>query len=125
MQGMDFSPCPTASAPEPRAARPALAGLFGLHTRWTARPVAATERAAAPAITLTRGQALRIQARAGQVLTLRSGRVWATLTGWPEDRWLDAGQRWVIPADGRLVIEASGAAGAQLQLAPPETSGQR
>ena len=108
MQGMDFSTCPTVSAPEPRAARPALAGLFGLQTRWAQRPVTPHSRVKESTTTLAPGKALRIQARAGQVLTLRSGRVWATLTGWPEDRWLDAGQHWVIPADGRLVIEASG-----------------
>lgn len=128
MQGMDLSTCPTASAPEPRAALPAraaLAAFFGLQTRWAARPATPRSGVADRTTALVPGQALRLQAGAGQVLTVRSGRVWATLTGWPEDRWLDAGQRWVIPADGRLVIEASGAAGAQLQLAPPETSGQR
>ena len=128
MQGMELSPCPTASAPEPRAVlptRPALAGFIGLPTRWATRPAAARSDVADRTTALPAGQALRLQARAGQLLTVRSGRVWATLSGWPEDRWLDAGQRWLIPAGGRLVIEASGAAGAQLQLAPPETSGQR
>lgn len=111
MQGMDFSTCPTASAPQSRATRPALAGPHALNTlrsQLSAR-LAQTAPPRAPAgLQLPPGQTLRLQARAGQMLTVRSGRVWATLTGWPDDRWLDAGQSWVIPADGRLVIEASG-----------------
>lgn len=97
MRGMDFSTCPTVSAPEPRAARPAL-------PTWSLR-----RSPAEPArLELPRGSTRRIEARAGQTLRVLRGRVWATLSGWPEDRWLDVGQSWVIPANGRLVIEGSG-----------------
>lgn len=118
MQGMDLSTCPTVSAPEPRAAlsaSAALAGLFGLQTRWASPPATPHAHAAERTTTLAPGQTLRLQARTGQKLTVRSGRVWATLTGWPEDRWLDAGQSWVLPADGRLVIEGGGGEIAEVQ----------
>jgi hypothetical protein len=95
---MDLSTCPTATAPEPRAARPAWPALS--HRR---QPPAVPARRE-----LARGSTWRIEARAGQTLRVLRGRVWATLSGWPEDRWLDAGQSWTLPAGGRLVIEGSG-----------------
>jgi hypothetical protein len=116
---MDLSTCPTVSAPEPRAARPALAGLW---TRRALRPSVQPPQAAPIApVTLAAGQALRLQAQAGQVLTVRSGRVWATLSGWSEDRWLDAGQSWTLPTGGRLVLEGSGAAACHVDLSSPRS----
>lgn len=41
-------------------------------------------------------------------IVLEQGRAWLTVEGYSQDKWLGAGERFVIPDDGQVVLEALG-----------------
>ena len=49
---------------------------------------------------------LAFQLKAGSEIRVVTGRLWLTLVGFPEDVWLQAGEAWALPANGRLWLSA-------------------
>jgi hypothetical protein len=49
---------------------------------------------------------LAFQLRVGSEIRVVTGRLWLTLEGFPEDVWLQAGEAWTLPANGRLWLSA-------------------
>jgi Protein of unknown function (DUF2917) len=65
--------------------------------------------------------AVTLLADRAQVLWVHAGRVWLTRRcerGHADDVWLDAGQRWLLPAGSEWVAEAAPNASVSLVLAP-------
>jgi Protein of unknown function (DUF2917) len=65
--------------------------------------------------------AVTLVAERAQVLWVHEGRVWLTRRcerGSPDDVWLSAGERWLLPAGSEWVAEASPSASVSLVLAP-------
>jgi hypothetical protein len=65
--------------------------------------------------------AVTLVAERAQVLWVHEGRVWLTRRceqGSPDDVWLGAGERWLLPAGSEWVAEASPAASVSLVLTP-------
>ncbi|HJV24774.1 MAG TPA: DUF2917 domain-containing protein [Aromatoleum sp.] len=50
-------------------------------------------------------------------IVLEQGRAWLTIEGYSQDKWLGAGERFVIPDDGHVVLEAEG--DSRFRLEPP------
>ncbi|WP_114973039.1 DUF2917 domain-containing protein [Rhodoferax ferrireducens] len=46
------------------------------------------------------------QLQACSEIRVVTGRLWLTLEGFPEDVWLQAGEAWTLPANGRLWLSA-------------------
>ena len=44
--------------------------------------------------------------KAGSEIRVVSGRLWLTLEGHAEDIWLQAGQAWMLPVNGKLWLSA-------------------
>lgn len=49
---------------------------------------------------------LAFQLQAYSEVRVVAGRLWLTLEGFPEDVWLQAGEAWTLPANGRLWLSA-------------------
>jgi len=49
---------------------------------------------------------LAFQLKAGSEIRVMTGRLWLTLEGFPEDVWLQAGEAWRLPENGRLWLSA-------------------
>lgn len=67
--------------------------------------------------------AVTLVAERAQVLWVHEGRVWLTRRceqGSPDDVWLAAGERWLLPAGSEWVAEASPSASVSLVLAAPQ-----
>lgn len=64
------------------------------------------------------GRLLSMREAAGWRITCEAGRAWLTLEGHSQDKWLAAGERFILPGNGLAVIEADGEARISLQ-APP------
>lgn len=60
--------------------------------------------------TLSAGVPLRLTHARGRRIVCRQGCVWVTAAGWPEDIFLSAGDRWTIPGNGLVLVEAEGSA---------------
>ncbi|BAL23538.1 DUF2917 domain-containing protein [Azoarcus sp. KH32C] len=50
-------------------------------------------------------------------IVLEQGRAWLTVEGYSQDKWLGAGERFVIPDGGHVVLEAQGES--RFRLEPP------
>lgn len=61
-------------------------------------------------LALVSGQLLRLRWTRGQRVTCERGCVWITAPGEANDIFLQAGQRWTIPANGLVLVEAEGSA---------------
>lgn len=57
---------------------------------------------------------LAFQLRAGSEIRVVTGRLWLTLAGFPEDVWLQAGEAWRLPENGRLWLSAEPVADFQI-----------
>lgn len=49
---------------------------------------------------------LAFELMAGSEIRVVTGRLWLTLEGFAEDVWLQAGEAWALPANGRLWLSA-------------------
>lgn len=49
---------------------------------------------------------LAFQLKTCSEIRVVTGRLWLTLEGFPEDVWLQAGEAWTLPANGRLWLSA-------------------
>ncbi|WP_101047521.1 DUF2917 domain-containing protein [Macromonas nakdongensis] len=58
-----------------------------------------------PVHRLPADQALTLATAPGQVLRVLAGRLWLTQSGQPDDRFVSAGQTWVL-GPGRTVVQA-------------------
>jgi len=56
------------------------------------------------------GRPLRLTRARGRQVACERGCVWITAPGSIDDVFLHAGQRWTIPADGLVLVEAEGSA---------------
>lgn len=61
-------------------------------------------------VPLAPGRPLRLRRARGRQVTCQRGCVWITVPGVASDIFLHAGQRWTIPANGLVLIEAEGSA---------------
>jgi uncharacterized protein YaiE (UPF0345 family) len=57
---------------------------------------------------------LAFQLQACSEIRVVTGRLWLTLEGFPEDVWLQAGEAWTLPANGRLWLSAEPVADFQI-----------
>jgi hypothetical protein len=55
---------------------------------------------------LPRGGTLRLEAARGVSVRVRSGRLWLTEQGLPDDVFLGPGDAWRLCGNGRVVVEA-------------------
>lgn len=63
---------------------------------------------------LIEGEPLRLTRARGRVLACEHGCVWITAPGERDDIFLHAGQRWVVPVDALVLVEAQGSAAVTL-----------
>lgn len=63
---------------------------------------------------LAEGEPLRLTRARGRVVACERGCVWITAPGQRDDIFLSAGQRWVVPVDGLVLVEAQGSAAVTL-----------
>ncbi|NMF87834.1 DUF2917 domain-containing protein [Aromatoleum petrolei] len=75
---------------------------------------------ARPEWNLQAGGILSIDDAGDWEVSLARGHVWLTLEGYSQDKWLGAGDRFRVPGDGRMVIEAE--TDARIRLEPPAAS---
>jgi len=61
-------------------------------------------------LALTGGRPLRLTRARGRQVACEGGCVWITAPGEPGDIFLHSGQRWTIPVDGLVLVEAEGSA---------------
>lgn len=61
-------------------------------------------------VPLAPGRPLRLRRARGRRVVCERGCVWITAPGVASDIFLHAGQRWTIPANGLVLIEAEGSA---------------
>ena len=61
-------------------------------------------------VPLAPGRPLRLRHARGRRVFCERGCVWITAPGVASDIFLHAGQRWTIPANGLVLIEAEGSA---------------
>lgn len=61
-------------------------------------------------VALESGQPLRLKWARGRRVACERGCVWITAPGVASDIFLHAGQRWTIPANGLVLVEAEGSA---------------
>jgi hypothetical protein len=59
---------------------------------------------------LPAGRPLRLTRARGWRLVCERGCVWITAPGVPDDIYLLAGERWSVPVDGLVLVEAEGEA---------------
>jgi hypothetical protein len=59
---------------------------------------------------LPAGGPLRLTWARGQRLFCERGCLWITAPGVPDDIYLLAGERWTVPVDGLVLVEAEGEA---------------
>jgi hypothetical protein len=59
---------------------------------------------------LVSGRPLRLTWSRGRQVACERGCVWITAPGEASDIFLHAGQRWTIPANGLVLVEAEGSA---------------
>ena len=52
---------------------------------------------------LSTSRAVAFRAKAGCVIRVTAGRLWLTVQGHPHDFWLQAGERWTVPAVNAVV----------------------
>jgi hypothetical protein len=64
--------------------------------------------------TLAEGAPLRLTRARSRVVICQHGCVWITAPGQRDDIFLHAGQRWVVPVDGLVLVEAQGSAAVTL-----------
>lgn len=69
---------------------------------------------------LQAGGILSISDASDWEVTLESGDVWLTLEGYSQDKWLAVGERFRIPGDGQMIIEAD--RDSRIRLEPPPAS---
>ena len=67
------------------------------------------------ALTLDPGDPLRLTRARGREIACESGCVWITAPGEPGDIFLHAGQRWTVPVNGLVLVEAEGSARVSLR----------
>lgn len=75
---------------------------------------------ARPEWNLQAGGILSINDASNWEVSLESGHAWLTLEGYSQDKWLGAGDRFRVPGDGRMVIEAD--LDSRIRLEPPPAS---
>lgn len=63
---------------------------------------------------------LSVRDAEGWAVICEAGRAWLTLEGHSQDKWLSAGERFVLPEGGHALIEADGTA--RIRLQPPAES---
>lgn len=61
-------------------------------------------------VALAPGRPLRLRRARGRQVACERGCVWITVPGEPDDIFLHAGQRWTVPANGLVLVEAEGSA---------------
>ncbi|NMG76980.1 DUF2917 domain-containing protein [Aromatoleum diolicum] len=66
------------------------------------------------------GNLVSIEDASGWTVIFEQGRAWLTLEGSSQDKQLNAGERFVIPGSGHMVIEADRAS--RIRLEPPPAS---
>jgi len=66
-------------------------------------------------LTLNPGEPLRLTRARGREIACESGWVWITAPGEPSDIFLHAGQRWKVPVNGLVLVEAEDSARVSLR----------
>ena len=59
-----------------------------------------------PTLALDTGEVVVLDDAAGRTICARSGRVWITEEGTPQDHIVESGDCWVVARDGRTVVQA-------------------
>ena len=59
-----------------------------------------------PTLALDTGQVVTLDDAAGRTICARSGRVWITEEGKPDDHIVESGDCWVVERDGRTLVQA-------------------
>lgn len=59
---------------------------------------------------LAKDATMRIEAARGVRLHVRSGRLWITEEGFPDDLFVGPGESWTLRGDGRALVQAERAA---------------
>ncbi len=70
------------------------------------------------------GSLLALRDASGWVVVSERGPAWLTLEGYSQDKWLSAGERFVVPGPGLMLVQAEGASRIRLEPPPPGILGR-